>query len=212
LKRRSPLGKVQLRDRRGTTEAHLQKTLLDVIFGMFFSVSVMYAIIIATAATLYASGEHNINTAADAAKALRPVASHAAELLFTLGIVGVGLLAIPVMTTGAAYDVCQSLDRKNGLHLGLSEGKTFYFTIAGVMAAAAAMIFFGINPMKALVFAGIVQGFSTPPLMPLIMLMTNRRRPMGNKTNSLILNIVGWTATAIMFAVSLALIWTWLAR
>jgi Mn2+/Fe2+ NRAMP family transporter len=205
-------GQVRLRDRRGTTEAHLKRTLLDVIFGMFFSAAVMYAIIIATAATLHASGEHNIDTAADAAKALTPVAGHAAGLLFTLGIVGVGFLAIPVMTTGAAYDVCQSLDRKNGLHLKPSEGKTFYLTIAGVMAAAVAMNFFGFNPMKALVFAGIVQGFSTPPLLLLIMLMTNRRRVMGNETNSLLLNLVGWTTTAIMFAASLALIWTWLAR
>jgi Mn2+/Fe2+ NRAMP family transporter len=205
-------GQVRLRDRRGTTETRLKRTLLDVIFGMFFSAAVMYAIIIATAATLHASGEHNINTAADAAKALTPVAGHAAGLLFTLGIVGVGFLAIPVMTTGAAYDVCQSLDRKNGLHLRPSEGKTFYLTIAGVMAAAAAMNFLGFNPMKALVFAGIVQGFSTPPLLLLIMLMTNRRRVMGNETNSLLLNLVGWTTTAIMFAASLALIWTWLAR
>jgi len=205
-------GQVRLRDRRGTTEAHLQRTLLDVIFGMFFSALVMYAIIIATAATVHASGVHNIDTAADAAKALMPVAGHAAGLLFTLGIVGVGFLAIPIMTTGAAYDVCQSLGRRNGLHLRLSEGRTFYLTIAGVMAAAAAMNFFGFNPMKALVFAGIVQGFSTPPLMLLMMLMTNRPRVMGNKTNSLLLNIVGWTTTAMMFAVSLALIWTWLAR
>jgi Mn2+/Fe2+ NRAMP family transporter len=205
-------GQVWLRDRRGTTKAHLQKTLLDVIFGMFFSAVVMYAIIIATAATLYTSGEHNIDTAADAAKALMPVAGHAAGLLFTLGIVGVGFLAIPVMTTGAAYDVCQSLDCKNGLHLSLSEGKIFYLTIAGVMVAAAAMNFFGFNPMKALIFAGIVQGFSTPPLMLLMMVMTNRRRVMGAKTNSLLLNIVGWTTTAIMFAASLALIWTWIIR
>jgi Mn2+/Fe2+ NRAMP family transporter len=205
-------GQVRLRDRRGTTEAHLKRALLDVIFGMFFSAAVMYAIIIATAATLHASGEHNINTAADAAKALTPVAGHAAGLLFTLGIVGVGFLAIPVMTTGAAYDVCQSLNRKNGLHLRPSEGKTFYLTIAGVMGAAAAMNFLGFNPMKALVFAGIVQGFSTPPLLLLMMLMTNRRRVMGNETNSVLLNFVGWTTTAIMFAASLALIWTWLTR
>jgi Mn2+/Fe2+ NRAMP family transporter len=205
-------GQVRLGDRRGTTEGHLKKTLLDVIFGMFFSAAVMYAIIIATAATLHAAGEHNINTAADAAKALMPVAGHAAGLLFTLGIAGVGFLAIPVMTTGAAYDVCQSLDRKNGLHLRPSEGKTFYLTIAGVMTAAAAMNFLGFNPMKALVFAGIVQGFSTPPLLLLMMLMTNRRRVMGDKTNGLLLNLIGWTTTAIMFAASFALIWTWLAR
>jgi Mn2+/Fe2+ NRAMP family transporter len=204
-------GQVQLRDRRGTTRGHLRKTMLDVVFGMFFSSLVMYAIIIATAATLHASGRHNIETAADAAQALAPVAGHAASLLFMLGIVGVGFLAIPVMTTGAAYDVCQSVNCSNGLHLKLREGKLFYGTIAGVMAVSAAMNYFGVNPMKALVFAGIVQGFSTPPLMLLIMLMTNRRRVMADKTNSILINLLGWTTTAIMFAASGALIWSWFA-
>jgi Mn2+/Fe2+ NRAMP family transporter len=201
-------GQVRLRDRRGTSERHLRRTLLDVFFGMFFSALVMYSIITATAATLFTSGHHNIETAADAAKALAPLAGHAASLLFTLGIVGVGFLAIPVMTTGAAYDVCQSFNSPNGLHLRLRDGKIFYGTIAGVMLAAAAMNFLGINPMKALVFAGIVQGFSTPPLMLIIVLMTNRRRIMGDKTNTLLANIFGWGTTAVISAASLALMWT----
>ena len=205
-------GKMKLHERRGTTDTHLRRTLLDVFFGMFFSVIVMYAIIIATAATLYASGTHNIESAADAAKALTPVAGKAASLLFTVGIVGVGFLAIPVMTTGAAYDVCQSFAVKNGLNLSVGEGKVFYGTIVAVMAAAAGMNLIGINPMKALVFAGIVQGFSTPPLMLLIMVMTNRRNIMGDKTNSLLVNAFGWTTTAAMFAATGALIYTWIAR
>lgn len=203
-------GQTRLRDRRGTSKAHLKKTFWDVLFGMFFSALVMYSIIIATAATLFVHGKHSIDTAADAAQALAPLAGHAASLLFTLGIVGVGFLAVPVMTTGAAYDVCQSLDCKNGLHLKFSEGKTFYLTIAAVLFAGAGMNFLGINPMRALVFAGIVQGFSTPPLMLLIMLMTNRRKVMGDKVNSLFSNIVGWATTAIIFAASLALLWTWI--
>jgi NRAMP (natural resistance-associated macrophage protein)-like metal ion transporter len=205
-------GQTRLRQRRGTTERRLRKTLLDVFFGMFFSALVMYSIIIATAATLFTSGRHNIETAADAASALTPLAGHAASLLFTLGIVGVGFLAIPVMTTGAAYDVCQSLDCRNGLHLKFRDGKAFYGTIAGVMFVAAAINFFGINPMKALVFAGMVQGFSTPPLMLLIVLMTNRRRIMGDKTNSLLTNLLGWGTTVVLFAASLALVWTWVVR
>jgi NRAMP (natural resistance-associated macrophage protein)-like metal ion transporter len=203
-------GQTRLRQRRGTTERRLRKTLLDVFFGMFFSALVMYSIIVATAATLFASGRHNIETAADAARALTPVAGHAASLLFTLGIVGVGFLAIPVMTTGAAYDVCQSLDCRNGLNLRFRDGKAFYGTIAGVMLVAAVINFFGMNPMKALVFAGIVQGFSTPPLMLLIVLMTNRRRIVGDKTNSLVVNLLGWGTTAVLFAASLALVWTWI--
>jgi NRAMP (natural resistance-associated macrophage protein)-like metal ion transporter len=201
-------GQVRLRDRRGTSKRRLRRTLLDVFFGMFFSALVMYSIITATAATLFAQGRRNIETAADAAQALAPVAGHAASLLFTLGIVGVGFLAIPVMTTGAAYDVCQTFDCANGLNLRFREAKVFYLTIAGVMATAAAMNFLHINPMKALVFAGIVQGFSTPPLMLLIMLMTNRRRIVGDKTNSLLANIFGWGTTAVIFAASIALLWT----
>lgn len=205
-------GKVRLRQRRGTTECRLRKTLLDVFFGMFFSALVMYSIIIATAATLFASGRHTIETAADAAKALTPLAGHAASLLFTFGIVGVGFLALPVMTTGAAYDVCQSFECRNGLHLRFRDGKAFYGSIAGIMFAAAAMNFLGINPMKALVFAGIVQGFSTPPLMLLIVLMTNKRRIVGDKINSFPVNLLGWATTAILFAASLALLWTWAAH
>jgi Mn2+/Fe2+ NRAMP family transporter len=115
------------------------------------------------------------------------------------------------MTTGAAYDVCQSFGVRNGLNLKLREGKVFYGSIVGVMIAAAAINLIGINPMKALVFAGIVQGFSTPPLMLLIMLMTNRRAVMGDKTNRLLVNVFGWTTTAVMFAATGALIYTWVA-
>lgn len=203
-------GQTKLRDRRGTTDARLEKSFWDVFFGMLFSSVVMYAIIIATAATLFATGKHTIDTAADAAQALAPLAGHAASVLFTLGIVGVGFLAVPVMTTGAAYDVCQSVDCKNGLHLKLGQGKIFYGVITAVILVAASINFLGINPMKALVFAGIVQGFSTPPLMLLIMIMTNSRKIMGDKVNNPLTNIVGWSTTAIIFAASAALMWTWM--
>jgi len=203
-------GQTELRQRRGTTAQRLQRTLVDVFIGMFFSVLVMYSIIISTAATLFDSGHRNIQSAADAAKALEPLAGHAASLLFTVGIVGVGFLAIPVMTTGAAYDVCQSFNLRNGLDLKLREGKAFYGSIIGVMAAATAMNFAGVNPMRALVFAGIVQGLSTPPLMLLIVVMTSSRRIMGNKSNRLIAKIFGWVTTTIIFAASIALIWAWI--
>lgn len=206
------VGKVKTSQRRGTTDEHLHKTLLDVVFGMFFSALVMYSIIIATGATLFQSGQHDIQSASDAAKALSPLAGNAASLLFTLGIVGVGFLAIPVMTTGAAYDVCQSLNYRSGLNLTLAEGKAFYGSIGLVMLAAMGMNFLGINPMKALVFAGIVQGFSTPPLMLLIVLMTSSPRIVGGKTNTALAKLFGWTTTAVIFAASLALIWTWIVR
>jgi Mn2+/Fe2+ NRAMP family transporter len=204
------VGQTEPEQRRGTTDSHLHRTLRDVLFGMFFSAVVMYSILIASAATLFAAGHRKIETAAEAAKALAPVAGHSASLLFTAGIVGVGFLAIPVMTTGAAYDVCQSFGLRNGLHLKPSEAKMFYGTIVGIMIAALALNFAGVNPIRALVFAGITQAFSAPPLMLLIMFMTNSRNLMGKKKNSLILNVLGWCTTGIIVIASVALIGSWI--
>lgn len=181
----------------------------DIIFGMFFSNTVMYFIILSTAATLFVAGKTNINTAAEAAQALRPLAGNAAGLLFTLGVIGVGFLAVPVMTTGAAYDLCQSFGWKHGLYRKPVEAKKFYIAIAVFTLIAIGINFFGINPMKALVFAGIVQGFSTPPLMLLIMLMTNNRAIMGDRVNGRAINVLGWITTTAIFAASVGLVISW---
>ena len=199
-------GQRTLRQRRGTTNAALKTSLWDVIFGMLFSNVVMFFIILATAATLFVAGHHNIDTATDAAQSLRPLAGNLAGLLFSLGIIGVGFLAVPVMTTGAAYDLCQSAGWQNGLSKKPSEAKLFYGAITLFTLVAMGINFAGINPMKALVFAGIVQGFSTPPLMLLIMVMTNRRSIMGDKVNGPLINTLGWVTTALIFAASVCLI------
>jgi len=205
-------GKHSLWERRGTTEDQLKTTLWDVIFGMLFSNVVMYFIILATAATLFVSGHHNIETAADAARSLEPLAGKAAGLLFTLGIIGVGFLAVPVMTTGAAYDVAQSFQWKNGLHKKPGEARAFYAAIVVFTLIAMGLNFLGINPMRGLVVAGIVQGFSTPPLMLLIMVMTNRRSIMGDKVNGRAINVLGWITTAVIFAASGCLLVSWIWR
>jgi NRAMP (natural resistance-associated macrophage protein)-like metal ion transporter len=199
-------GKHTPRQRRGTTERALKTTLWDVISGMFFSNVVMYFIILATAATLFAAGQHKIETAAQAAQSLKPIAGKAAGLLFTLGIIGVGFLAVPVMTTGAAYDISQSFHWRNGLHHKPTEAKKFYCAIAVFTIAAMCLNFVGVNPMRALVVAGIVQGFSTPPLMLLIMVMTNRRSIMGDKVNGRFVNVLGWATTAVIFMASAFLV------
>jgi Mn2+/Fe2+ NRAMP family transporter len=203
-------GQTTLRERRGTTDAALQTSLWDVIFGMLFSNVVMYSIILCTAATLFVAGQHDISTAAQAAQSLTPLAGRAAGLLFTLGIIGVGFLAIPVMTTGAAYDICQSLNRRNGLHYKPSEARFFYAAITLSTLAAMGLNFLGINPMRALVFAGIVQGFSTPPLMLLILIMTNRRSIMGDRVNGPLVNVLGSLTTLVIFGASAALVYTWI--
>jgi Mn2+/Fe2+ NRAMP family transporter len=202
-------GRRRLWDRKGASRAELKQSMWDIIFGMFFSNTVMYFIILATAATLFKAGKTNINSAAEAAQALRPLAGSAAGVLFALGVVGVGFLAVPVMTTGAAYDLCQSLGWKHGLYRRPAEARKFYVAIAIFTLIGMGLNFFGVNPMKALVLAGIVQGFSTPPLMLLILLMTNNRQLMGKRVNGRGINVLAWITTIAIFAASAGLVLSW---
>lgn len=203
------MGRRRLVERQGATRKELKETRKDVVAGMFFSNIVMYFIILSTASTLFKTGTTEINTAAEAAEALRPLAGGAASMLFALGVIGVGFLAVPVMTTGAAYDLSQVMGWKHSLHAKPSEAKKFYAAIGIFTALAMSMNFLGFNPMKALVFSGIVQGFSTPPLLLLIMLMTNNRKIMGKRKNGLGMNILGWVTTAAIFAATIGLVTTW---
>ncbi len=202
-------GQSELHDRKGTTRAELKTSLWDVIVGMVFSSSIMYFVVLATGATLFHAGKTEITSAADAAQALRPFAGHVAGLLFALGMIGVGALAVPVMTTGAAYDLCQSFGWEYGLSRKPWKAKGFYIAIIFFSGVAVGLNFTGINPMKALVFAGVVQGFSTPPLLLLILLMTNRQRIMGQRTNHRVMNVLGWATTVVIFLASAALLIRW---
>ncbi|MBV8903941.1 MAG: divalent metal cation transporter, partial [Acidobacteriia bacterium] len=125
------------------------------------------------------------------------------------GVIGVGFLAVAVMTGGAAYDICQSVGWKFGISKKPAQARRFYAAIAGFTIIGMAINFLGINPMKALVFAGIVQGFSTP-LMLLIIFMTNNARIMGDNTNNRTVNVLGWITTAMIFAATIALVVTWI--
>ena len=199
-------GKITAVARRGTTTPELKSSLWDVFSGMLFSNVVMYFIILSTAATLFVRGHHQIASATEAAEALRPIAGNAAGLLFALGFIVVGFLAVPVMTTGAAYDLCQVMGWKNGLSYKPRQATKFYAAIALFTLIAMVINFAGINPMRALVFAGIVQGFSTPPLMLLIMILTNRPAIMGDRVNGRFINTLGWITTAVIFSASIALV------
>lgn len=199
-------GKHTSQERKGAGRAELRASLWDAIVGVLFSTLVMYFILLATAATLFATGKHNINTASEAAQALVPVAGRAAGLLFAIGIIGVGFLAVPVMTIGAAYDVAQVFGWKNGLHYKISEAKQFYGTVFLFNLLAMCWNFIGINPMRGLVIAGIVQGFSAPPLLLLIMMMTNKSSIMGRHVNGRTVNILGWATTVTIFAASIGFV------
>ena len=203
------MGRRRLVQRQGATKKELKATRADVVTGMFFSNLVMYFIILSTASTLFKSGATEINSAAEAAQALRPLAGEAASVLFALGVIGVGFLAVPIMTTGAAYDLCQVMGWKHSLHAKPAEAKKFYAAIGAFTVVAMCLNFLGFNPMKALVYSGIVQGFSTPPLLLLIMLMTNNKKIMGNRVNTLGMNILGWITTLAIFAATIGLVVTW---
>lgn len=202
-------GRTRLSERQGSTRDELRQSRNDILTGMLFSNVIMYFIILSTGATLYKAGQTNVESAAQAAQALRPLAGDAAGILFALGIVAVGFLAVPIMTTGAAYDLCQVLGWKSSLHARPKEARKFYALIVGFTIVAVGMNFLGLNPMRALVYSGIVQGFSTPPLLLFILLMTNNRRIMGDKVNSMPMNILSWVTVAAIFSASAGLVVSW---
>lgn len=203
-------GRRKLSQRKGASDEELHRTRRDVLIGMAFSNVILYFIILSTGATLHPSGHLEIDSAAQAAAALEPLAGPAAKLLFALGVVGVGFLAVPVMSTGAAYDLVQSLGKEGSLNARPRDAKFFYMTVAFVTVLAAALNFLGFNPMTALVWSGVVQGFSVPPLLLIIMLMTNDRRVMGERVNGRLTNFLGWTTNAVTFLAIVSLVVTWL--
>jgi Mn2+/Fe2+ NRAMP family transporter len=196
--------------RRGATKGELGRTRQDVIIGMVFANVILYAILLSTGTVLHDAGKTDIETAAQAAQALQPIAGAGATALFTLGLVGVGFLAVPIMTAGAAYDLAQALDKPSSLNARPHEAPFFYATIAVVTVIAMLMNFAGLNPMKALVWSGIVQGFSVPPLLFVMMLMTNDRNVLGDRVNGRFTNTIGWITTAITFLAAASLLFTWL--
>jgi Mn2+/Fe2+ NRAMP family transporter len=200
------LGRNQVSQRKGATRDELRRTRRDVMIGMTFSNLILYFIILSTAVTLHPAGQFEVQTAAQAAQALRPLAGEWAGWLFAAGVVGVGFLAVPVMTTGAAYDLVQGFGRPGSLHCRPRQSRVFYATIGMVTVLAIALNFLGFNPMKALVWSGIVQGFSVPPLLFVIMRMTNDRRIMGQRVNGRFTNFLGWSTTAITFITACALV------
>jgi Mn2+/Fe2+ NRAMP family transporter len=203
------MGRRRLFQRKGTSKRELKRTQRDVLVGMIFCNLILYFILMATGVTLHASGQTEVETAAQAAAALKPLAGAGATWLFVAGIVGVGFLAVPVMTTGAAYDVVQGIGREASLHDHPSENRLFYLIIFVVTVVAVGLNFLGFNPMRALVWSGIVQGFSVPPLLVIMMLLTNRKQVMGPRRNGRFTNVLGWATTAITFAATACLVVSW---
>ena len=197
-------GKKTIAQRRGATLHELADARLDVNTGMFFSNLVMYFIILATASTLHRAGVQDIETARQAAEALRPLAGDAAYVLFAMGLVGTGLLAIPVLAGSASFAVAELFAWRAGLDLKPRSARRFYLVFASAMAGGIALSLLGANAMRTLFFSAVLNGLLAPPLMVLVMLVGGNRKVMGEHVNGFWLRLLGWTATAIMTAAALA--------
>ena len=182
--------------------AELRRIRTDTLIGMGFSHFTALTIIIATAATLNAHGVTTMTSAAQAAEALRPIAGPFAFALFAIGIIGTGLLAVPVLAGSAAYAVSETFGWTEGLDRAPREAKAFYAVIALATAGGVALNLIGIDPMAALYWAAVVNGLLAPPLMVVTMLIARNRAIMGQLVLGPGLTFGGWLATAVMWLVA----------
>ena len=186
----------------GDAGPELKRIRIDTLTGMAFSTIVSLAIVFATAATLHASGVRDIATSSQAAEALRPIAGQFAFAMFAIGIIGTGLLAVPVLAGSAAYAVTEMAGGSGSLDAKPLSARLFYATIAVTTLAGASLNSVGIDPARALYWAAVVNGILAAPLMAVMMLIVRNPRAMGRLTVSRRTMVLGWAATAVMFAAS----------
>jgi NRAMP (natural resistance-associated macrophage protein)-like metal ion transporter len=194
------LGRDTVKQRKGATVKELKAARTDVFTGMFFSNLVMYFIILTTAATLNAHGQTNIETARQAAEALRPLAGSAAYLLFTIGLIGTGILAVPVLAGSAAYAVSEAAGWRGTLEDRPPLSRKFYALIAVAMLLGLTLDFVGFNAVKMLFYSAVLNGVLAPPLIVLVVLLTSNSKIMGIRVSSRPLRYVGWATAVIMTA------------
>ncbi len=185
------------------TKGDMAQMKADTVFGMFISNLVTFFIIITAAATLGANGVTNVTSAAQVAESLRPLAGNFASLLFTLGIVGTGLLAVPVLAGSAAYAIAEAFNWKEGLSKTFTQAKGFYLIIILSTLVGILVNLSPINPMTMLYYAAILNGLLAPPLMILILLVANNKKVMGDKTNGKLGNFFGIIITVLMSSLTI---------
>lgn len=200
-------GKTTLAERRTATAAEDIKGMrIDVWSGMFLSEIVMFFIIAACGGILYTHGITNITSAAQAAEALRPFAGNATYFLFAIGIIGTGLLAIPVLAGSSSYTISESFKWKEGLYRNLNQAHAFYGIIIISMLIGLGMNFLGIDPIKALIYSALVNGLVAPIILALIVRISSDRKVMGHWTNRRSTTIAGWAITGLMTLAGVAAI------
>lgn len=188
------------------TDRTIKHMRLDVWTGMFVSNTVMFFIIITCAFTLFNHNITNINSAADAAEALKPFAGDQAYLLFALGIIGTGLLAVPVLAGSASYALSESMRWKLGLYKKLKEASAFYGVIIISMIIGIFINFVGLDPIKVLIYSAVLNGFIAPIILFFIVRISSDKKIMNGRSNHPLITAIGWLTTCIMVVVALATI------
>ncbi len=187
---------------------HLQRMAIDTGVGMAFSNGIAFCIMITTAATLHQAGMTNIATAAEAAEALRPLAGPLTFALFSLGIIGTGLLAVPVLAGSAGYAVAEAMHWRSSLELKPLRARGFYAVIAAATLIGAALGFTAIDPIKMLFWAAVINGFVAVPVMVAMMIMASRLQLMGKYKLGAGVAIAGWASTLLMAVAAGVLLWS----
>jgi len=184
----------------------LGRIKVDTLVGMAFSNLVALAIMVTTAATLHAGGVTNIDTAAQAADALRPLAGRFASVVFAIGIIGTGFLSVPVLASSAAYALGETRKWPVGVSKKVAQAKGFYATIAAATVIGAFINLLPVPPMRALVWAAVLNGIVAAPVMAMMMMLARSKEVMGRYRISTGLAIGGWAATGVMGAASIGLL------
>jgi NRAMP (natural resistance-associated macrophage protein)-like metal ion transporter len=203
------MGRSTVAARRGATDEELRSARTDVVTGMAFSNLVMYFIILATGATLYVSGHRDIETARQAAEALRPLAGPGAYWLFTLGLIGTGMLGVPVLAGSAAYAVAEAMHWRGSLEDRPRRSPKFYAVLAVAVLLGLVLNYLKLNAVRMLFWAAVLNGMLAPPLIILVTLLSSDRSVMGERVNPFILTILGWLTAAVMLAATVMMFVTW---
>lgn len=191
-------GKISLSSRKGTTKEDIKETRVDVWSGMLLSNLVMFFIVSVCANTLFKSGINNISTAADAAKALAPLAGRFASTLFAIGIIGTGLLAIPVLAGSTAYAISESFGWREGLYRKYKTAHAFYGVIIISTILGIIVNFIGLDPMKALLYSAILNGIIAPVILIFIVKISSNKKIMGEFKNNVFYKVIGWLTVLFM--------------
>jgi NRAMP (natural resistance-associated macrophage protein)-like metal ion transporter len=200
-------GKTTVALRRGADKQSIKNMRVDVWSGMFLSNLVMFFIIAACGAVLFPHGITHIETSAQAASALKPFAGDTAYVLFALGIIGTGLLAIPVLAGSASYAVAESFHWQAGLSRSLKQAYAFYGVLIIAMLVGLSINFIGLNPIKALIYSAVANGIVAPLVLGLIVLISSNKKIMGHWVNKRYVSAIGWGTTSVMAISGIAAIY-----